>query len=114
MNIPVGGAVSYTFEVRIEMRQVTWPTRHEVFVTTWVVIVTRWPFSEFISLAWIVPPAGLSSTRLNFLGTEADTVEDIAKQWYIIHTYSGFEKKVKESTSKAGWPLSGCRKKSAA
>ncbi len=27
-------------EVRVEMRQVTWPTRHEVFVTTWVVMVT--------------------------------------------------------------------------
>ena len=24
-------------------------------------------------------------------------VSDMAKQWYIIHTYSGFEKKVKES-----------------
>jgi preprotein translocase subunit SecE len=30
----------FLHEVRIEMRQVTWPTRREVFVTTWVVIVT--------------------------------------------------------------------------
>ena len=30
----------FLHEVRVEMRQVTWPTRHEVFVTTWVVIVT--------------------------------------------------------------------------
>ena len=31
---------TFLHEVRVEMRQVTWPTRHEVFVTTWVVIVT--------------------------------------------------------------------------
>jgi preprotein translocase subunit SecE len=30
----------FLHEVRVEMRQVTWPTRHEVFVTTWVVMVT--------------------------------------------------------------------------
>ena len=31
---------AFLHDVRVEMRQVTWPTRHEVFVTTWVVIVT--------------------------------------------------------------------------
>jgi SecE/Sec61-gamma subunits of protein translocation complex len=31
---------AFLHEVRVEMRQVTWPTRHEVFVTTWVVMVT--------------------------------------------------------------------------
>jgi len=31
---------AFLHEVRVEMRQVTWPTRHEVIVTTWVVIVT--------------------------------------------------------------------------
>jgi preprotein translocase subunit SecE len=29
----------FLHEVRVEMRQVTWPTRHEVMVTTFVVIV---------------------------------------------------------------------------
>lgn len=29
----------FLHEVRLEMRQVTWPTRHEVVVTTFVVIV---------------------------------------------------------------------------
>ena len=29
----------FLHEVRVEMRQVTWPTRHEVIVTTFVVIV---------------------------------------------------------------------------
>ncbi len=30
---------SFLHEVRVEMRQVTWPTRHEVITTTFVVIV---------------------------------------------------------------------------
>jgi preprotein translocase subunit SecE len=30
---------SFLHEVRVEMRQVTWPTRHDVVVTTFVVIV---------------------------------------------------------------------------
>jgi preprotein translocase subunit SecE len=29
----------FLHEVRVELRQVTWPTRHEVVVTTFVVIV---------------------------------------------------------------------------
>ena len=37
----------FLHEVRVEMRQVTWPTRHEVFVTTWVVIVTVAFFGVF-------------------------------------------------------------------
>jgi preprotein translocase SecE subunit len=41
------------------MRQVTWPTRHEVFVTTWVVIVTVAFFGVFFfgvdsAASWIV------------------------------------------------------------
>ena len=50
---------SFLHEVRIEMRQVTWPTRHEVFVTTWVVIVTVAFFGVFFfgvdsTASWIV------------------------------------------------------------
>ena len=50
---------SFLHEVRVEMRQVTWPTRHEVFVTTWVVIVTVAFFGVFFfgvdsAASWIV------------------------------------------------------------
>ena len=50
---------SFLHEVRVEMRQVTWPTRHEVFVTTWVVIVTVAFFGFFFfgvdsAASWIV------------------------------------------------------------
>jgi len=49
----------FLHEVRVEMRQVTWPTRHEVFVTTWVVIVTVAFFGIFFfgvdsAASWIV------------------------------------------------------------
>jgi preprotein translocase SecE subunit len=44
------------------MRQVTWPTRHEVFVTTWVVIVTVAFFGVYFfgvdsAASWLVQRA---------------------------------------------------------
>ncbi len=37
----------FLHEVRMELRQVTWPTRHEVVVTTFVVIVAVAFFGVF-------------------------------------------------------------------
>ena len=37
----------FLHEVRVEMRQVTWPTRHEVIATTFVVIVAVAFFGVF-------------------------------------------------------------------
>ena len=50
---------SFLHDVRVEMRQVTWPTRREVFVTTWVVIVTVAFFGVYFfgvdsAASWIV------------------------------------------------------------
>jgi preprotein translocase subunit SecE len=50
---------NFLHEVRVEMRQVTWPTRREVFVTTWVVMVTVAFFGIFFfgvdsSVSWLV------------------------------------------------------------
>jgi preprotein translocase subunit SecE len=50
---------TFLHEVRVEMRQVTWPTRHEVFVTTWVVIITVAFFGVFFfgvdsAASWLV------------------------------------------------------------
>jgi len=52
----------FLHDVRVEMRQVTWPTRHEVFVTTWVVIVTVAFFGFYFfgvdsAASWIVQRA---------------------------------------------------------
>ena len=50
---------AFLHEVRVEMRQVTWPTRREVIVTTWVVMVTVAFFGIFFfgvdsSVSWLV------------------------------------------------------------
>ena len=50
---------SFLHDVRVEMRQVTWPTRRDVFVTTWVVIVTVAFFGVFFfgvdsAAGWLV------------------------------------------------------------
>jgi preprotein translocase subunit SecE len=50
---------AFLHDVRVEMRQVTWPTRHEVLVTTWVVMVTVAFFGIFFfgvdsAASWIV------------------------------------------------------------
>ena len=50
---------SFLHEVRVEMRQVTWPTRREVLITTWVVMVTVAFFGIFFfgvdsTVSWFV------------------------------------------------------------
>ena len=50
---------SFLHEVRVEMRQVTWPTRREVLITTWVVMVTVAFFGVFFfgvdsTVSWFV------------------------------------------------------------
>jgi preprotein translocase subunit SecE len=49
----------FLHEVRVELRQVTWPTRHEVIVTTFVVIVAVAFFGVFFfgvdsSVGWVL------------------------------------------------------------
>jgi len=41
----------FLHDVRVEMRQVTWPSREEVIATTWVVVVTVAFFGLFL---WLV------------------------------------------------------------
>ena len=50
---------AFLHEVRVEMRQVTWPTRREVFITTWVVMITVAFFGLFFfgvdsGVSWFV------------------------------------------------------------
>ena len=49
----------FLHEVRVELRQVTWPTRHEVVVTTFVVIVAVTFFGVFFfgvdsTVGWVL------------------------------------------------------------
>ena len=55
----VSGTVTDTrdflHDVRVEMKQVTWPSKDDVISTTWVVIATVAFFGVFLGLAdWLV------------------------------------------------------------
>ena len=84
-------------EVRNELKRVTWPSQKEVYATTVVVILT----SVFFGLYLFALDSVCSSWCSGFSGCSAfgaDGMTDVAtKNWYIVHTYSGFEKKVAES-----------------
>jgi len=47
----VDSAREFLHDVRVEMKQVTWPSREDVIATTWVVIATVAFFGVFL---WIV------------------------------------------------------------
>ena len=62
----VGGLVEhprrlrqFLHEVRVEMKQVTWPTRDDVVSTTWVVIVTVFFFGLFLAGVDLVVGSGV-------------------------------------------------------
>ncbi len=88
-------------EVRNELKRVTWPSRKEVYATTVVVILT----SLFFGLYLFVLDFGVNSLDSVDLPSlwcgmsEPVTTPSSSgeKNWYIVHTYSGFEKKVAES-----------------
>ncbi|HTT32319.1 MAG TPA: preprotein translocase subunit SecE [Methylomirabilota bacterium] len=47
----VAGTREFLHDVRVEMKQVTWPSREDVVSTTWVVVATVAFFGVFL---WIV------------------------------------------------------------
>lgn len=47
----VSSAREFLHDVRVEMKQVTWPTRDDVVATTWVVVATVAFFGVFL---WLV------------------------------------------------------------
>ncbi len=90
-----GRATEFISEVRNEMKRVTWPSRREVYATTVVVILTSVFFGLYL-FAWTSRSSTLvqasSAVRCRVMSETTAT-----KNWYIVHTYSGFEKKVAES-----------------
>ena len=76
------------------MRRVTWPTRAEVIATTWVVVL----FSAVIgTYLWGLDVLFARAVALGVQGAGGGMTDVMTKQWFIVHTYSGFEKKVKQS-----------------
>ena len=87
-------ARTFLTEVRNEMKRVTWPTRREVYATTVVVILVSVFFGLYL---WVVDLSLSSAHPLAPCAVRCGMTEDVRKHWYIVHTYSGFENKVKES-----------------
>ena len=82
-------------EVRNELKRVTWPSQKEVYATTIVVIL----------VSRVLRSLSVRPRRRHRRGGDVDfpavwcigMTEVATKNWYIVHTYSGFEKKVAES-----------------
>ena len=47
----VAGTAEFLHDVRVEMKQVTWPNREDIVATTWVVVATVGFFGVFL---WLV------------------------------------------------------------
>jgi len=95
--------VSFLHDVRVEMKQVTWPSREDVVSTTWVVIAT---VAFFWSVFWRLWTNWCRWAWRMYSSDSAHRgdLKSMGMQWYIIHTYSGFEKKVKEKPGKPRGP----------
>ena len=76
------------------MKRVTWPARKEVYATTVVVILTSTFFGLYL---WGLDLALNAGGELDLPALWCGMTEVATKNWYIVHTYSGFENKVKES-----------------
>ena len=77
------------------MKRVTWPSQREVYATTVVVILTSVFFGLYLFGVDLLLGRGVEWILRRF---GAAVMTDVAtKSWYIVHTYSGFEKKVAES-----------------
>ena len=77
--------VNYCKEVKGEMQRVAWLTRPELVNASLIVVA---PSCSSAS-------ASPSSTTSSFLMPSQLWGEHMARRWYVIHTYSGYENKVK-------------------
>ena len=88
------------------MGRVTWPSRKEVYATTLVVILFSVVMGIYLYavdllldavIRWVYRTLGAERNDAVPRTTPRAMTDDRTKQWYIVHTYSGFENKVKES-----------------
>ena len=89
----------YFDEVWSELKKVTWPTRAQVRNLTILVFAMSLVVGLYITVLDLIftGPLGLCSGRRRTMMTDLQTTETKApeKRWYVIHTYSGYENKVK-------------------
>ena len=81
------------------MGRVTWPSQKEVYATTIVVILFSVAMGVYLwvrrSIAGRGHPLDLPAfgAAHEHTGTSSTMTDDRTKQWYIVHTYSGFEER---------------------
>ena len=85
----------YFKEVYLETKRVTFPSRKETMKGTYVVLITVVIAAAFlgvvdVGLAKIIRSCSVDNSMEKM---EAST----EKKWYVVHTYSGYEQKVKEA-----------------
>ena len=74
----------------------TWPTLEQTRNLTVLVFVISGAVGLFIAVFDALFNAALQGGRADLMAeTEATAVRAPEKRWYVIHTYSGYEKKVK-------------------
>ena len=88
----------YFDEVWSELRKVSWPTREQVRNLTVLVFAISLVVGIYIT-SW-TPSSRASSACSRSRGrmmteTTTETTKAPEKRWYVIHTYSGYENKVK-------------------
>ena len=79
-------------QVRQELQKVTWPTRRDTFISSLIVILLIFLFSLFFLLSdqvW-----SFSIKKIIEIGS---VYKMIKCRWYVLHAYSGYEKKVADS-----------------
>ena len=90
-------------QARQEIGKVTWPTRKETVISTIMVIIMVIIMAIFFFLVDQVLSIGvravLGDRRMTDMAADTQMAErqGPARRWYIVHVYSGFEKKVAQS-----------------
>ena len=77
-------------EVLLEFRRVTWPTRQELVNSTVVVLALT------VVVAFFLGTRGHRPVEARAEGLAMSSPTMASKQWFVVHTYSGFENKVAE------------------
>ncbi len=77
-------------EVRSEVAKVTWPSRKETLVTTGLVLA----MAAIATVLFFVADQIIGIGRARAVRHERLTGAEMAKRWYVVHVYSGFEKKI--------------------
>ena len=69
----IEGTKEFLHDVRVEMKQVTWPSREDVVATTWVVIATVAFFGAFLAVVDKLVQLGVAYVFKKFVSMMSPT-----------------------------------------